>query len=269
MRLVRVPNTPEGYLGEVALRGSPLSVVSLRAQLRLPVLWESDHPLLLVAEFNQRITGFLIDEIVGIHRVSWKAFTSFGQVANLGACTSVIGTITIDTRVIQILDLEAMMSKLDTTVSFNGAGVSVDAGSAFDPSTVRLVYAEDSSTIQKITIRMLRRAGFSDIQVFSTGHDALDYIAGVDVGAVDVLLTDIEMPEMDGLTLCRKLRGHAVFNELPIIFYSSMINEQMVLKCTAVGGSICFAKPDLTDLTGIIGAVEALCSPRVALKRCG
>jgi len=252
MKLIRIPNNIPGYCGEVALRGSTLPVIALQEHLGLPVLSRSDKPLLLVMEFNQRTTGFLIDEIINIHRISWKSFTPFDQLAGFGVNANVIGTITIDGRVVQILDLESMMGALDPDCSFQPDEELPVAGD-FDRGQVRIVYAEDSPTIRKITKHMLGRAGFTNLTMFPAGKPTLDYLVQSG-GKVDIVLTDIEMPGMDGLTLCRKLRESPVTRELPIIFYSSMINEQMEVKCTAVGGDLCFSKPDIAKI--VLGIEE-------------
>lgn len=254
LRLVNVPNDTPGYLGEVALRGTTISVISLRDKLRLPVKATVDRPLLLVMEFNQRTTGFLIDEIATIHRVSWQQFSPFEQVSFFSTSSSVIGSITVDDRVIQILDLEAMMGTLDESMNLNEVDAVVEQSDEIDRAAIRLVYAEDSKTIQKLTSRMLGQAGFTNITSFPTGAEALRFLVSEAGAEADILLTDIEMPEMDGLTLCRRLRERSG-RRLPVIFYSSMINDQMSLKCEAVGGDRCFAKP---DIKGIIDAIDEL-----------
>lgn len=250
--LVRVPGASDGYVGEFALRGKPISVVSLKERLRLPMLETCEKPLLLVMEFNQRVTGFIIDEIVNIHRISWTEFTPFDQVARFSDAIDVVGSINISERVVQILDLEATMGRIDKTMAYDASEAEIKESDAFDRAVVRLLYAEDSPTIQRITSRMLKKAGFENITICSTGKEAYEFICTAG-DTVDVVLTDIEMPEMDGLTLCRRIREGQHHADLPVIFYSSMINEQMKQKCQSVGGTRSFAKPDISE---IVEAIE-------------
>ncbi|MEL6342714.1 MAG: chemotaxis protein CheV [Myxococcota bacterium] len=255
-KLVRTPGAGSGYLGQFSLRGKPISVISLQAQLNLPVLQTSTKPLLLVMEFNQRITGFLIDEIVNIHRISWTRFNSFEQVARFGEQIDVVGSINVGERVVQILDLEATMGRMDTSMAMReDIAVESEESDSNIRERIRMLYAEDSPTIRRITLHLLKKAGYTQIHTCATGAEAYEVLKRADREDVDILLTDIEMPEMDGLALCRKIREGGHHQDLPVVFYSSMINEQMAIKCKSAGGDRSFAKPNAKE---IADGIEAL-----------
>ena len=86
------------------------------------------------------------------------------------------------------------------------------------------------------------------------GEAAIEFLAK-DKGTFDVIISDIEMPKMDGLSFCRTLRQDKKFESVPFLFFSSMIDQQMAKKCRSVGGDAAYSKPQLGM---IVSAVEEL-----------
>ena len=116
--------------------------------------------------------------------------------------------------------------------------------------------------IRRATIDQLKKAGFVTILPFGNGKLAWEYFQlemekankeGRPVEEIaDLLLTDIEMPEMDGLTLCKTIRAHLELKKLPILVYSSLINDQMSIKCKSVGATAWMTKPEIDKIVEII-----------------
>lgn len=121
---------------------------------------------------------------------------------------------------------------------------------------MHIVFAEDSTTIRKGVVSVLRKVGFEKITEFENGLEAYNFIKNTenhenenDPHAILALVTDIEMPRMDGLTLCRKLKQDERFRKIPILIFSSLINDQMIEKCKTVGADHYVAKPEVNKLT--------------------
>ena len=95
--------------------------------------------------------------------------------------------------------------------------------------------------------------------MFFTGAEGLEYLKQTQSNQVDVILSDIEMPGMDGLTLYRELRELPGYQETPFIFFSSMINDAMRRECVGVGKNAAFSKPEIHH---IVHAIEELVSKR-------
>ena len=124
--------------------------------------------------------------------------------------------------------------------------------------------------IRKFTVDVLHGAGFANITVFENGLDADAYLASLRAKAVaekrtlhdyvDLIITDIEMPKMDGLTLCRNVKSSG--GDIPaVIVYSSLINDEMARKCASVGADAQLSKPHGDE---IIAIVDRLCGSGAA-----
>ena len=261
--LTQVSEVPAGVEGIIYFQGKPILLVNLRSLLSIEgEVPRDDRRLAIITQFNDMISSYLIDGVNRIHRLSWNKLQPFEEVIP-GSNASVTGTITIGDRVIMLLDLEHLMSKI---VPENSIHASTKTASTITRLSgrkdVRVLFAEDSSMIRKMTTAQLNEAGFSTIQVFENGKRAYDYISAEVTKAVsegrnpnevfDLLLTDIEMPQMDGLTLCKNIRETLGLKAVPIVMYSSLINEQMALKCRSVGSTAHISKPRIDQIVSII-----------------
>ncbi|MFP4157344.1 MAG: response regulator [Opitutales bacterium] len=133
-----------------------------------------------------------------------------------------------------------------------------------------IIYAEDSHIIRKMMLRTLEEHGYTNVKSFEHGGSAYDYLIDLKnkseadgeslADRVDCVITDIEMPRMDGLTLCKNLKEAASEREIPsVVVYSSLVNEEMVQKCQSVGADAQISKPHGHE---IIEVIDQLCLER-------
>lgn len=265
--MTKLVQAPPGVDGILYYQDKPVLLVNLRQVLRLDAApANADRLLALVTQFNDIFSSFLIDGVNRIHRLSWKQLQPFEETIP-GATACVTGTVTVEGRVIMILDLEHLMADISPETSVK-ASLGVDREIPLDVRRggVRVVYAEDSALIRRITVQKLREAGFTQVQAYDNGQRAYDALSGMvktaqesgapPDNAFDLLLTDIEMPQMDGLTLCRRVREELGMRTKPIVIYSSLINDQMATKCRSVGSSAHVSKPKIEE---IVGLLDRLC----------
>ncbi len=244
--LTVLPNLQSYQLGTVPFRKNHIPVIDLRAFLGLggePA--NREKQLLLVMEFNRRSNGYVVDGVEEIQRVSWDKFVAFNESSIMQGDPSIIGTVTIDGRVIMILDMEGMMAQLDRSVHMNTYASKVQDAKEYNRADVRIVYCEDSPIIQKMTTKILKEAGFTNLTIFPHGRGGLVHLVNTGGDEVDIILSDIEMPQMDGLSFCKSVKSMADTCSIPFIFFSSLINEQMNRKCEAVGADAAFSKPEI------------------------
>lgn len=116
----------------------------------------------------------------------------------------------------------------------------------------RIVYAEDSPVIQKIAVKALHDAGFKTVETFATGRQALEYVLQTKPGEISLILSDIEMPEMDGISFCKAVRERADTATIPFVFFSSIMDDEIRQQCEAVGASRSFSKPELDEVVAAI-----------------
>ncbi len=261
--LTKVSEVPEGVEGIIYFQNKPVLLVNLRQLLSIeeePP--REDRRLAIITQFNDMITSYLIDGVNRIHRLSWNKLQPFEEVIP-GSNASVTGTVTIGDRVIMILDLEHLISKIVPEASIQASAKTAESiHHSAGRNSVRILFAEDSAMIRKMTAGQLKEAGFTSIEVFENGKRAYDHISELVTNAVrngknpnetfDLLLTDIEMPQMDGLTLCKNVRETLGLKTLPIVMYSSLINEQMAAKCRSVGSTAHISKPRIDQIVSII-----------------
>ena len=260
--LTRIPGSGGSVLGTVLFRDQTVVTVDLTLFLELEASpCELDRRLLLVTEFNQKTFAFVIDGIEGVRRVSWEEFAPLDSVG-IASVPCVTGTVTVDDRLVLILDVEAMMAMIDPDMRIESYESEIPAHPGHGRPQLRIVYAEDSPMIQKVTLKVLHEAGFDHVKVFSSGAQALAYITSESREDIDVIISDIEMPEMDGLTLCRNVRDLPKMAASPFLFYSSLISESMQKKCASVGATACFSKPEVHHL---IKRLDTLLDPAEAI----
>jgi two-component system chemotaxis response regulator CheV len=119
------------------------------------------------------------------------------------------------------------------------------------------IFTAPLTLIRKHVVNALKKAGLTNLETFTNGQEALDRLTAIVSGETDdqlpdLLITDIEMPKMDGLTLCRKIIKSPELADLRVIVFSSLINKQMVVKCDNVGADGYVAKPQLNNLIELI-----------------
>ena len=273
-----VAQAPHGVLGMIHIQKKPVPLMDLKGALCLPCDPDAIDPsrqLILVTAFNKQITAFLIDGISKIHRTSWENFEPMSEkVASEGAGGYATGTVTLNENIIIILDLERLLLRLFPRAHSHPTET-VRISERVGRDQVRIVYAEDSRMVRNMTANIIRTAGYQNIECFENGQDALRHLARrskelQDQGKslsdeIDLVLTDIEMPKMDGLTLCRRIKTELCpANPPKVVVYSSLINKEMAVKCDSVGADAQLAKPDVEQ---IVELIDKLCIAPAAQSR--
>lgn len=204
---------------------------------------EAQDLVAVICEFNQSSYGFVVDGLTKIYRVSWDQIQSPSYlVQNIQAM--ITGIVPIEGRELMIMDLESIVGEVvGKRNSFS------DVSKAYsDPDLLssRLIIADDSALVRQQIAKMLQAVGFENLCICDNGQEAYNQICSnaSDAGQFDILITDIEMPILDGLTLCKKIKGQ--FEDIKVLVLSSLITEQMIAKCEAAGadGYLSKAEPE-------------------------
>jgi two-component system, chemotaxis family, chemotaxis protein CheV len=251
-QISEIPNQVDEILGVITFREQVISIIDLSMNLKRRNDVKLNQRLLIITEFNQRRTGFIVDGVERIERVNWSDFEPITGTTCNGLTTSVVGTIRRSEGLVIILDLESILASLDPSMSIDFHSDEINKA-RIARDTVRVLHCEDSIVIQKLVLKVLSNAGFTRIEQVANGAQALELLNKNGKGSFDIVLSDIEMPSIDGLTMCRTLREDPRFTGLPVVFFSSMINEQMAAKCRSVGGNAAYSKPQINM---IVSAIE-------------
>ncbi len=269
-----LPQSLPSVMGTYLVRGQSINLVHLKKHLNpgQPVSQEAERPVVLVCQFNRTVTGFLVDDVNQIHRISWQDVQPMAPFIDKFR-PRFTGSIQVGNREILIVDLEHILTEIDPDI--RDALVSCPAEKQVNSTKVEalqeargrvhLMLAEDSAIIRSGIERVLLGAGYSRLQTFVDGEKCYKAIQQLHRQAASeeellqqlhLLVTDIEMPQMDGLTLCRKIREELGLKKLPVIIFSSLITEQMAARCERVGADGSISKPQIPEL---VAMVDKLC----------
>ena len=210
----------------------------------------------IVTEFNKVCTGFLVSGVNRIYRLSWTDVEAPGQFLQNMSRSSITGVVRLEERVIFLLDLEAIVAELHPAMAlrFDGAGLTEKDG-----KTYRILHVDDSSSIRSLLLDLLNKEGRFVVEQRVNGQEAWNYLQELRdrcqqenrpiFDFVQGVITDIEMPAMDGLALCKHIKDDPVLLQLPVAIFSSMINVSLSRKCAVVGADAQYTKPDLKALS--------------------
>lgn len=250
--LTRIPNPKKEIAGLILCRNEILTLIDLKY-----VLSHIEGQLgnkVIISEFNNLKVSFNIDEILGVHRLKWEDISKPDDI--LGD-SPVIGNILINNKLVLMLDFEKIITNIAPNVGINESRI--DNLKYKDRGNIRVAIADDSPLIRKLLKDTLTKTGFTNIQTFDDGKQMLQYLELLKKKynsdfkkEIDILITDIEMPQMDGLTLTRNIKEDNVLRNLPVIIFSSLITDELRHKGDSVGADAQLSKPDIENLVNTI-----------------
>lgn len=253
MEAVPTPGQAETIKGVIRLRGSVLTVVDLHRQLnRIPKHPDESQWRVIVTEFNGNTAAFQVEAVDSIYRLSWE---DVRPVPDSGAegHTAVTGIAEVGEELIMMLDFESIYDTITAKNIHAKKAASNDLG--VDRTKTRIWLAEDSSFIRASIERMITDSGFTQFTAHRNGLEAWEKLvetAQNDGPLPHVLISDIEMPQMDGLHLCKKVKDNAVTGHIKVVLYSSLITEETRHKGIEVGADDQFNKPKLENVVHLI-----------------
>ena len=246
------------------LRGKTVPLIDLNVHLAIKGEKQPNQRIVLITEFNKVVMGFIIDAVDRIHRVSWKDIQPLSAMLQAHPLP-VTSSINIKGSEIMMLDLERIVGEIIPSAGF-GAPVSnpklTEVSIEEARKSHKLLFAEDSNTIRSHVIKALAAVGYIHITAFENGQDAYDAIVALQKQVetegrkindfISLAILDIEMPQMDGLTLCKKIKMDLGLSSVPVLIFSSLITEQMALKCEKMGADGYTTKPSMEHLVEMI-----------------
>ncbi len=246
-----IPHAHTHVEGIVQLRGEVLPVVSMNRVLGIPVQNKSDQEKFIVAEFNKQRVVFHVDNVTQIHRISWDQIEKPSDIYQ-GSSSHVIGVIKRQEEMILLIDFEKIIVDINPE-----SGISVESVKKLgkrERSDKKIVIAEDSPLLRKLLHDTLTEAGYANLEFFENGLDAINYLDQItkvtnDIAEhVQIVVTDIEMPQMDGHTLTKKIKEHTILSKLPVLIFSSLITDDLRHKGDQVGAEDQISKPEIAEL---------------------
>ncbi len=250
-KVKEMPRSHPAVEGFIKPRGSLITVINLEQYLYGERSEEKDRELFVVTSFNKTQVAFRVDSIEGISRISWKAIHKPDMTLGSEDSGVATGIAQCDGQLVTILDFEKILADIspETSIKVSEVDKMGDRSLSFSP----IVLVEDSVLLQKTIQDALERAGFTDLRIFNDGQAAWDFLKSIKddemlYEKINMIVTDIEMPRMDGHHLTKLIKSDNRLKNLPVIIFSSLIDEQMRAKGDALGANAQVPKPDVTKL---------------------
>jgi two-component system chemotaxis response regulator CheV len=232
-----------------------ITVIDLGYYLTNENLEHKSRDLFIVTNFNKMTVAFRVQSIEGISRISWKDIQKPDKTLSHGEEGVATGIAQCNGELVTILDFEKIVAEIapETTIQISEVEQMGDRPLNKCP----LVIAEDSILLQKMIDDSLERAGFMDVKNFNNGQEAWNYLKNLRNDSdlydkVNLIITDIEMPEMDGHRLTKLVKDDPRLQKIPVVIFSSLIDDQMRIKGEALGADEQLTKPEIGHLVHVI-----------------
>ncbi len=246
-QITKLPRAHGSVRGVFKLRNQVVPVVSLVDHLGIETTPDHGESTVILTDLNQQQTAFLVDRVERIHRLSWQNILAAPAVLS-SARTPITAVARCDSRLIVMLDFELI---LDQVTQRDTGARAVANPDQIPRNQLRLVLADDSPSVREAITATLRESGYTQLRVFENGSDAWNWLEAAAKSQstleaiADLLISDVEMPQMDGFHLTKKVKEHSLLGRLPVLLYSSIVTPDNLKKGRAVGADAQVAKPEL------------------------
>ncbi len=248
-----VPNSHPSIEGIFMPRDTMITAIDLKNCLGRGEA--EKNGLFIVTNFNKLDIAFHVEMVVGIHRVSWKDIIKPDATISTTDESVATGIVKKNDKLIIILDFEKIVTDINPET-----GLKVSELEELGPrtrSTVPILIAEDSPLLNKLIVDSLKLAGYNNLIHTENGQQAYDVITQCkNDGTLDqhvrCVITDIEMPVMDGHRLTKLIKSDDATAHIPVVIFSSLVNDEMKKKGVALGADAQLSKPEIGNLVRIV-----------------
>ncbi|MEG0962766.1 MAG: chemotaxis protein [Lachnospiraceae bacterium] len=263
-----IPNAHPSVEGIFMPRDTMITVINLRKCLGLGEM--EANGLFIITNFNKLNIAFHVDEVCGIHRLSWTDIIKPDSTINMEESGVSTGVIKMEDRLVVILDFEKIVTDISPETGLQISDM--DEIETRDRSGSPIVIAEDSPLLSKLITDCLKKAGYTKLMINSDGQAAWELLYQLRNDPkldekVHLVITDIEMPVMDGHRLTKLIKTDDLLKHIPVIIFSSLVNEDMRRKGEALGADAQLTKPEIGKLVGAIDELLDIRKEKMVAKR--
>ncbi|MCR4785498.1 MAG: chemotaxis protein [Lachnospiraceae bacterium] len=253
-----VPNAHPSIEGIFMPRGTMITAINLKNCLQRGS--QDDKGLFIITNFNKLDIAFHVDSVAGIHRISWRDIIKPNATVNNADAGVSTGIVKYDDKLVIILDFEKIVSDIAPETGLRVEEIK-ELGER-ERSDVPILMAEDSALLNKLISDSLKEAGYVNLIDCVNGQEAWDFIEkaaaeGNIRDKVRCVITDIEMPIMDGHRLTKLIKSNDSTKDVPVVIFSSLVNEEMRRKGEQLGANAQLSKPEIGNLVKIIDDLVA------------
>ncbi len=248
-----VPNAHPSIEGIFMPRDTMITAINLKNCLQRGS--QDDKGLFIITNFNKLDIAFHVDSVAGIHRVSWREIIKPNATVNNADVGVSTGIVKYDDKLVIILDFEKIVSDIAPETGLRVEEIK-ELGER-ERSDIPILMAEDSALLNKLISDSLKEAGYVNLIDCVNGQEAWDFIEkaaqeGDIKDKVRCVITDIEMPIMDGHRLTKLIKSTDATKKLPVVIFSSLVNEEMRRKGEQLGADAQLSKPEIGNLVRVV-----------------
>lgn len=237
-------------------RDELMTVVNLPKYLGLPESKNIEKDIIIIADFNMMRVAFHVNTVIGIMKISWESISKPDKTIYGGTEGVATGIAEFDKRLVTILDFEKIISDISPESGIKVSDLD-NLGERSSRAHYPILIAEDSMLLTRLITESLIKAGYTNITKTNNGKEAWDYLNELKAhdeveSNVSCIITDIEMPQMDGHRLVKLIRDDIKLRSIPIVIFSSLINEEMKVKGKQLGADEQISKPEISKLVSVI-----------------
>ena len=252
----RMPNSHNFVEGIFKQRGEVITVIDLAKCLNIEKSENKSHDIFIITHFNKLNFAFRVESVVGIDRVSWEDIKKPDKVIYSGEDSVATAIAEYKDRLITILDFEKIIADISPETSITLDRLD-ELGDRVE-SQKKILVAEDSMMLSNLIIGFLHKSGYKNTVKFNNGKEAWNYLteakeSGLPISNyVSCIVSDIEMPLMDGHRLTKLIKTDDELKHIPVILFSSLISDELRIKGQEVGADEQITKPEIVELVNII-----------------
>ena len=250
-----MPHTHPAVEGIFKPRDLVMTVVDLPYYLSGVESEKGPKDLFIITNFNKMSIAFRVHTVVGIIRISWKDIEKPDKAVSSGDEGVTTGIAQCGDSLISILDFEKIVAEIAPETSIQMS--EIDRLGKRARNEVPILIAEDSVLLTKMIHNALEKAGYVNVTTFPDGQALWDYLEQLKKDhAIDknvaLIITDIEMPQMDGHRLTKLVKEDKELKHLPLIIFSSLISDEMRIKGKQLGADEQLTKPEIGHLVEVM-----------------
>jgi two-component system chemotaxis response regulator CheV len=255
-----IPNSHPSIEGVFKPRDIIITVLNLPKYLGFAEREDNYRDMFMITGFNNIHVAFHVHAVEGIHRIKWSDIEKPDSLRQGGENSVSTGIAKLEGRLITIIDFEKIVTDI-----YPETGIQMSEIEALGPrerSMKPVVTADDSVLLRNMIYKALNSAGYVNIKSFSDGQETWDYLQSVRKKVLEqeipiesevcAVISDIEMPMMDGHHLLKRIKDDKILRKIPVILFSSLIDDAMQIKGRQLGADAQLSKPEIGNLVSTL-----------------
>lgn len=251
-----MPHTHPAVEGIFKPRDIVITVVDLPKYLNGESSERGEKDLFIITNFNKMYIAFRVHTVVGISRISWEDIHKPDNTVSGGEEGVATGIAQCDGELVTILDFEKIVAEIAPQTGIQLS--EIEKMGYRECREMPILVAEDSILLSKMIEEALHKSGYVNVTMFPNGQELWDFLqANRDKKKAALVITDIEMPQMDGHRLTKLIKDDETLRELPVIIFSSLITDEMRVKGKQLGADEQLSKPEIGHLVDVMDRLLA------------